>query len=73
MRTLGSQGLDKISPTLKFCQVISEINCCIYLFTSDPGKAIILNLTFLGLEGATTKIQQSLWLYIYIYIKVAIK
>lgn len=41
MRTSGSQGLDKNFFYYKTApEVYSEINLCIDLFTSDPGKAI---------------------------------
>lgn len=51
MRTPGSQGLDKISPTLKIVpKIFSEINLHIYLFTSGPGKAVILDLNFIKLN-----------------------
>lgn len=51
LRTPGSQGLDKISPTLKIVpKVFSEINLHIYLFTSGLGKAVILDLNFVKLN-----------------------
>lgn len=45
MRTSESQGLDKNFFYYKTApEVFSEINLCIDLFTSDPGKAIMLDL-----------------------------
>lgn len=51
MRTSGSQGLDKNFFYYKTApEVYSEINLYIDLFTSDPGKAIMLDLNLIKLN-----------------------
>lgn len=55
MRTPGSQGLDKIPPTLKtVAKVFSEINSHLYLFISGPGKAVTVDLNFIKLNFVLT-------------------
>lgn len=50
MKMLGSQVLDKSSYSQSVPEVFSDINLYIYLFTSDPGKAIILDLNLIKLN-----------------------